>query len=123
MKVRNLFLWRAFGGSTISCVVIIFRQLRHKTITAQQGPEWLIDKLILYILHARSLSNKCKYPPSNCSDGKNIRLDVLVINTTIDKQGAKSIGLKTTGHDKYMVSVCLAAKTDGTKLKPFLFSV
>ena len=26
--------------------------LHRKTTTAQQNPEWLIDKLILYILHA-----------------------------------------------------------------------
>ena len=44
----------------------------------------------------------------------------MVSNTTIDKQGGKSVCLKTTGHEKCMVSVCLAAKADGTKLKPFV---
>ena len=29
MKVRNLFLWRALGGSTISCIVMIFRYVTH----------------------------------------------------------------------------------------------
>ena len=43
----------------------------------------------------------------------------MVSNTTIDKQGAKSVCLKTTGYEKCMVSVCLAAKADGTKSKPF----
>ena len=46
----------------------------------------------------------------------------MVSKTAIDKQGAKSICLKTTGHGKCMVSLCLAAKADGTKLKPFLIS-
>ena len=27
--------------------------------------------------------------------------------------------MKTTGHEKSWVSVCLAARADGTKLKPF----
>ena len=36
----------------------------------------------------------------------------MVSNTTIDKQGA--------GHEKCMVSVCLAAKANGTKLKLFV---
>ena len=27
MKVRNLLLWRAIGGSTISCVVMVFRYI------------------------------------------------------------------------------------------------
>ena len=43
----------------------------------------------------------------------------MVSNTTVDKQRAKSLSLKTNGHEKCMVSVCLAAKVDGTKLKPF----
>ena len=44
----------------------------------------------------------------------------MVSNTTIKKQGAKSVCLKTIGHEKYMVSVCLATETNGTKLKPFV---
>ena len=44
----------------------------------------------------------------------------IVSNTTINKQGAKSICLKTTEHRQCMVSICLAAKEDGTKLKPFV---
>ena len=60
--------------------------LRYKTTTAQQDPQRLIDKFILYILH-----------------------------------GVKSVCLKTNGNEKCMVSVCLAAKADGTKLKSFVF--
>ena len=41
----------------------------------------------------------------------------MVSNTTIDKHGVKSVCLKTTGYEKCMVSVYLAAKADGTKLK------
>ena len=44
----------------------------------------------------------------------------MVSNTAINKQGAKSICLKTTGHEKCRVSVCLAAKGDRTRLKPFV---
>ena len=46
--------------------------------------------------------------------------NVMVSNTTINKQGAKFVCLKTTGHEKYMVSICLAAKADETKLKSFV---
>ena len=44
----------------------------------------------------------------------------MMSNTAIDKQGAKSVRLKTTGHDKCMVSICLVVKADGNKLKPFI---
>ena len=44
----------------------------------------------------------------------------MVSNPTIHWQGAKSVCLKTTGHEKCMFNVCLAAKADGTKLKTFV---
>ena len=46
--------------------------------------------------------------------------NAMVSNTTIHKQGAKSVYLKTTWHEKCMVSVCLDTKADGTKLEPFV---
>ena len=39
--------------------------LHCKTATAQEDPKRLIDKLILYIFHARRLSINFKYPPSS----------------------------------------------------------
>ena len=44
----------------------------------------------------------------------------MVSETTIDATGKKTITLKTTGREKSRVSVCLAAKADGTKLKPMV---
>ena len=62
-----------------------------------------------------------QYPPSSIiAMGEMSVWNNMVSNTAIDKQGAKSVCLKTTGHEKCMVSLCLGAKADGTKLKPFL---
>ena len=95
--------------------------LHRKTTKAQQDPERLIDKLIQYILHARRLSIKYKYPPSTKIAMDEISVsNGMVPNTTIHWQGTKSVCLKTTGNEKCIVSVCLAAKVDGTKLKPFV---
>ena len=95
--------------------------LRRKTTIAQQDPERLIGKLILYILHARRLSIKYKYPPSSIiAIDKTFVWNDMMSNTTIDKQGAKSVCLKSTEHEKCMVSIFLAAKTDRTKWKPFV---
>ena len=44
----------------------------------------------------------------------------MVSNTTVEKTGSKEVNMKTTGHDKVHVSVCLAGKVDGTRLKPFI---
>ena len=94
--------------------------LRHKT-TAQKDPERLIDKLILHILLARRLSINYKYSPSSIiAMHETSAWNDMVSYITIDKQEAKSVCLKTTGHEKCMVSVCLAAKAGGTKLKLFV---
>ena len=44
----------------------------------------------------------------------------MVCNTTVEKTGSKEVNMKSTGHDKVPVSVCLTGKADGTRLKPFI---
>uniref|UniRef100_A0A1A7X477 DDE-1 domain-containing protein n=1 Tax=Iconisemion striatum TaxID=60296 RepID=A0A1A7X477_9TELE len=44
----------------------------------------------------------------------------MVPPNTVDVRGMKSIVLKNTGHEKSHRTVVLAAKADGTKLKPFI---
>ena len=64
--------------------------IRRKTTAAQQDPKRLIDKLILYILHARRLSIKYKYPLSSIIVMNEISIwNGIVSNTTIDKQETK----------------------------------
>ena len=44
----------------------------------------------------------------------------MVSNTTVEKTGSKEFNMKSTGHDKVRVSVCLTGKADETRLKPFI---
>ena len=44
----------------------------------------------------------------------------MLSETTVDRVGSKAVNLKTTGHEKVRVSVCLAARADGSKLKPMI---
>ena len=44
----------------------------------------------------------------------------MVSGTTVEATRAKDVPIKSTGHEKVSVSVCLAAKLDGTKLKSFI---
>ena len=39
---------------------------------------------------------------------------------TVDTAGTKDVPLKSIRNEKVKVSVCLTAKADGTKLKPFI---
>ena len=95
--------------------------LRRRTSVAQQDPERLVAKLVAYIVQVRRMQKKRNYNPSNiiAMDETPVWCD-MISETTIDKTGKKSITLKTTGHEKARVSVCLAAKADGTKLKPMV---
>ena len=95
--------------------------LRRKTSVAQQDPERLVAKVVSYIIQVRRLQEKQSYAPSHiiAMDETPVCCD-MVSETTIDATGKKTITLKTTGHEKSRVSVCLAAKADGTKLKPMV---
>ena len=41
--------------------------------------------------------------------------------TTVEIQGLKIVPIKSTGHEKQRITVCLAVKADGSKMKPFIF--
>ena len=44
----------------------------------------------------------------------------MISNTTVTDKGAKSVVLKTTGHEKSKVTVTLTTKANGDKLKPYI---
>ena len=91
--------------------------VRRRTTESQKDP----DRLIAYILQVRQQRTRHFYSYSDiiAMDETAVWQDVLS-STTVDNVGEKSIQLKTTGHEKYKVSLCLTAKADGTKLKPFI---
>ena len=80
----------------------------------------LIDKLIAYVLQVRRLHVKFSYSDSDivAMDETAVWQDMLS-NTTVDSIGHNTIAMKTTGHEKTKVSVCLTAKADGTKMEAF----
>ena len=95
--------------------------LRRRTSIAQKDPEQLVNKLVSYILQARRLEMKCKFDPSNiyAMDETPVWSD-MVGTTTVTRKGSSEVVLKSIGHEKARVSVCLTAKADGTKMKPFI---
>ena len=40
--------------------------------------------------------------------------------TTVDQRGLKTVPIKSTGHEKQRMTVCLAIKADGSKMIPFV---
>ena len=95
--------------------------LRRKTTTAQKDPSLLVDRLVASVVHVRRLQKVYSYaePTIVAMDEIPVWSD-MISNTTVEITGSKDVPMKSTGHEKVRVSVCLAAKLDGTKCKPFI---
>ena len=94
--------------------------IQGRTTEAQKSPDQLTNKLCGYVLKVRSLHQKMNYDLKNiiAMNETAVRKD-MISNTTVEKQGAHTVNLKTTGHEKSKVTVCLTAAADGRKKKPF----
>ena len=95
--------------------------LKWKISVAHKDPSWFIDQLVSYVLHTWRLAAKYNYSSSNiiAMDEKPVWAD-MVCGATRDNTGARTVTMKSSGNEKYQVSVCLIAKPDGTDLKPFI---
>ena len=95
--------------------------LRRRTTLCQTVPADCIPKLVDYIIHLHSLQSHHKYQDGNifAMDETACYMD-MTADTTVTQTGARSVPLKTTGHEKEHFTVILTAKADGTKLKPFV---
>ena len=40
--------------------------------------------------------------------------------TTVERSGSKIVPIKTTGHDKHCITVCLAVNGESLKMMPFI---
>ena len=95
--------------------------IQRKTIKSQKDLEKLIDKLIAYVPHARRLHVRLSYTDRDviAMDETAVLWDMLS-NTTVDSIGHNTKAMKTTGQEKTKVSVCLTAKADWAKWRPFI---
>ena len=95
--------------------------LRRKTTVCQNPPEACVRKLVDFIMRLRRLQLSEKF-----SKNYIFAMDETACwfnmpsDTTIDVTGAKSVSVKTTGHEKNHFTVVLTAKADRTKMKPFI---
>ena len=95
--------------------------VRRCTTVAQKRPDQLIDKLCAYILKVRRLRRKMNYALEDIlAMDETVVWNDMISNTTIEKRGAHTVSLKSTGHEKLKITVCLTAAADGSKKKPFI---
>ena len=95
--------------------------LRRKTTVCQSAPADCIPKMVSFITHLRSLQRRQKFQHSCifAMDETACWMD-MPSDTTVDSTGARSVPIKTTGHEKDHFTVILTARADGVKLKPYV---
>jgi len=93
--------------------------LRRRTTIAQKDLDQLINKLVSYIVQVRRLQMKQNYLPSDiiAMDETPVWSD-MVATMTVAPTGSRDVSLKSTGHEKALVTACLSGKADCSKLKP-----
>ena len=95
--------------------------LRRKTTVCQSTPADCIPKLVSFISHLRKQQISYGY-----QNGAIFAMDETACwmdmpsDTTVAVTGARSVLLKTTGHEKNHFTVILTARADGLKMKPFI---
>ena len=94
--------------------------LRRKTSVCQKDPDMVIAKLVAYVLRIRRLRLQHNYALNNiyAMDETPVWCD-MVSTSTVDKTGSKNVHLKSKGHEKSCVTVCLTAKASGGKNEAF----
>ena len=98
-----------------------YLSLRRKMSIALKDPDRLVSKVVSYVLQVRRMQAQNRYSPCNIIAMYETPVwSDMVSETTVDTTGKKTVILITTGHEKSRMSVCLAAKAGGTKLKPMI---
>ena len=84
-------------------------------------PKDALQKIASFIKFCEMQRHECGFSLSNT-----VRMDETPIwanmpsETTVEMQGLKIVPIKSTGHNKQQITVCLGVKADGSKMKPFI---
>ena len=95
--------------------------IRPKTHLCQRLPDEFEEKILSFQRNVIRLREQNKYPLDHIGNMDETPLNFdMPLSRTIDKIGAKTIHIKTTGHEREHFTVALACLADGTKLGPFV---
>lgn len=130
-KARELFVtlennphanFRASNGWLQKFMVRHRLSLRRRTTLAQKDPDDLNKKIASYIMYVSNTRKSKKIASDDlivAMDETSVFFD-MISNTTVTPTGSKSVPMQSTGHQKEHATIVLAAKADGTKLKPYV---
>ena len=84
-----------------------------------QNQQRSTNRVIEYVLHLSQLIPQYQLNNIIVMDETPVWFD-MPGNTTLDNVGERNVQIRSTGHTKTRVTVALAARATGTKLKPFI---
>ena len=95
--------------------------IRRRTTTGQSMPRDLEDNIRNFIAFNKKQIDVNSLQPAMIAnmDETQIWAD-MPSATTVDSRGVHTVPIKTSGHEKNRLTVCLAVKADGTKMKPYV---
>lgn len=124
MKAKELITDPTFKASAGWCTRFMRRNeltIRQKTKIAQKLPGDLEDKIASFQRFVIQKRTEFPYPLAQIGnmDETPVFFD-LPANRTVDCVGAKTVAIKTTGHERSHFTTVLACMADGTKLPPMV---
>uniref|UniRef100_A0A0K0DZW9 HTH CENPB-type domain-containing protein n=1 Tax=Strongyloides stercoralis TaxID=6248 RepID=A0A0K0DZW9_STRER len=93
--------------------------LRRPTTVCQKEPDQYKEKIVDYILFVEYQRRKSNYQYIFAADETAVYID-FSNSLTVEKRGTREIPVKSTGHDKFHITVMLTARSDGYKCRPFV---
>jgi hypothetical protein len=95
--------------------------VRRRTTIAQKNPNDMIQKMVSFINFMERARERLKATASEiiAMDETAVWFD-MVGESTVHSTGAKSISIKSTGHEKSRFTVILTASGSGVKFKPYV---
>ena len=95
--------------------------LKRRTTTGPSVPKDLLGKLLSFVDFNKKQSELYNLQPSRIANkDETPSWADMPSATTIDQRGVHTVPIKTTGHEKNHLTVCLAVKAVGTKMKPYV---
>jgi len=96
-------------------------RLRRRTTVAQKTPDMMVEKMVAFIRFMEKARKRLKVEAADiyAMDETAVWFD-MVAESTVNQKGAKTIAMKTTGHEKSRLTVILTANGEGVKLKPYV---
>lgn len=93
--------------------------LRRTTTSCQKVPADFVGQIERFIRFIRGLRLTNLYPLTNIYGADELGLWIdSPSETTVEATGAREVAVRTTGHERMRITVLLAARADGKKLKP-----